>query len=207
MSINIFMIENLTNVINEAVKTTEGCQRNWDYDYIIPQEHIDTIVNTAITMPTKQNQEFYSLIVSTDRDFNYNFYLRTFRDDSGLYNDGRNSQTNAPLLLVWIKNPNYKKIENSYEGAGPVNIGVSAGGTALAANLLGYRTGFCACINKKETLSMLKKRLSIHTKDIEVALGIGMPDLTMPDRNYVKLPNGTIKKFQKRIKDIKVYKI
>lgn len=201
------MINDLSSFIIDTVKLTEGCQRNWNYAYIIPEEHIDVIIRTAITMPTKQNQDFYSLIASTDQDFNYNYYLNTFYDDDGLYNKGRNAQTNAPLLLIWIKNPNYIKVENSYKGAGPTNVGVSAGGTALAANLLGYRTGFCSCKHEKKIIEMLKERLDIHTEAVELALGIGMPDPDMPDRNYTKLPDGTIRYVEKRTKSIKVYKI
>jgi hypothetical protein len=199
------MEKSLTSLISEAVKLTGGCQRNWDYDYSIPQEHIDTIVNTAIDMPTKQNQEFYSLVASTDQKFNHEFYLKTFTDDKGLYNEGRNSQTNAPLLLIWIRNKKFKKKENTYEEAGPVSIGVSAGATALVANMLGYKTGFCACINKKKSIPMLAQK-NIFTTDIELALGIGMPDTDMPGRNFVKFPHG-MKEFQKRIKNIKVYTI
>jgi hypothetical protein len=199
------MKENLSKLIIEAVKSAEGCQRNWDHSHVISQEDIDTIVNTATNMPTKQNQEFYSLVASTDQKFNHDFYLKTFTDDKGLYNEGRNSQTDAPLLLIWIRNKEFKKKENTYEGAGPVSIGVSAGATALVANMLGYKTGFCACINKKKSIPMLAQK-NIFTTDIELALGIGMPDTDMPGRNFVKFPH-VIREFQKRIKNIKVYTI
>jgi hypothetical protein len=191
------MKEDLTKFIIESAKSTEGCQRNWDYDYTIPQDHIDTIVTTAITMPTKQNLEFYSLVVSTDRDFNYNFYLRTFKDEIGFPNQGRNAQTNAPLLLLWFKN-------QEIQGGSGINIGVSAGATALVANMLGYKTGFCCCMEDKIS-SMLKKK-GIYTKRITLALGVGMPDSTMPDRNFVKFPD-KVKAFEKRIKNIKIYTI
>lgn len=199
------MKENLSKLIIEAVKSAEGCQRNWDRSHVIPQEDVDTIVYTATNMPTKQNQEFYSLVASTDQEFNHSFYLKTFTDDKGLYNEGRNSQTDAPLLLIWIRNKKFKKKENTYEVAGPVSIGVSAGATALVANMLGYKTGFCACINKKKSIPMLAQK-NIFTTDIELALGIGMPDADMPGRNFVKFPH-EIKEFQKRTKNIKVYTI
>lgn len=209
ININIFMNNDLTKII-DAVKSTEGCQRNWNYDYVIPKEHIDTIVNTAITMPTKQNREFYSLVVSTNKLFNYNVYLQTFVDDVGMKNYGRNAQTNAPLLLMWVKNPNYVAdgIENDYEGEAALSIGVSAGATAFVANLLGYKTGFCQCFNEKKVLKMIQKNLNLRTNDLQVALGIGMPDIKMPDRNYVKLPNeDDLYVVHKKTKNIKIYKI
>lgn len=198
-------MKKITKLITQAVDTTEGCQRNWNYDHLIPDDHINTIVHTAVTMPTKQNQDFYSLIVSNDRDFNYAFYLNTFVDEEGLDNEGRNAQTNSPLLLIWIKNESYVTQENSYEGSAAMNIGVSAGATALAANMLGYRTGFCRCINEILTIPLLKK-YNIITSKVELALGIGIPDPNMPDRNYVKFPDG-IKRFGKKTKKIKVYSI
>jgi hypothetical protein len=195
------MIENLTSLITEAVKTTEGCQRNWDYNYSIPQEHIDTIINTAITMPTKQNEEYYSVVASTDQKFNEKCYLSTDIET----NRGRNAQIKAPLLLIWVKNENFIGKDNSFEGNISLNTGICAGGTALVANLLGYRTGFCRCIEQNPVIELLKKE-KIFTSYIELALGIGMPDLTMPDRNFIKFGN-EIRSFDQRVKNIKVYKI
>lgn len=198
------MFMNLVKLINKSAKTTEGCQRNWDYSYEIPQEHIDAIVNTAVTMPTKQNEEYYNLVVSTDLTFNYSLYLKTFTDESGQENYGRNAQVNAPLLLIWIKNPKFVGVDNNYD-LGGFSIGVSGGGTALAANMLGYRTGFCKCFSQKKIIGLLREKNIITTK-VELALGVGMPDPEMPDRNFVKIQN-EIKKFQKRIKNIKIYSI
>ena len=65
----------------DAAKIAERCQRNWDYSKPIPQDDIDTIVNTAKTMPTKQNRMYYRIIVSTNQKYNKKLYKLSINED------------------------------------------------------------------------------------------------------------------------------
>lgn len=197
----------------EASLIAERCQRNWDYSKPISQQDIDTLVSVAVNMPTKQNLEYYDLVVSTSRQFNEICYASSFNPDDPYYNNeigmARNSQVNAPLLLIWIPKlldqfSNQERLvisDNSNTGDFlPKNIdtaiGVSAGSTALAAAQLGLKTGFCSCMymlkvyesahvqSKDPIVLEISKKLA-ETQD-GLFLGIGYPNKSYDRKDVLK---------------------
>ena len=197
----------------EASLIAERCQRNWDYSKPISQQHIDTLVSVAVNMPTKQNVEYYDLVVSTNKQFNEICYASAFNPDDPDFNDeigmARNSQVNAPLLLIWIPRlsdqlTNQDRLvmsDNSNTGDFlPKNIdtaiGISAGSTALAAAQLGLKTGFCACMYMPKIYELAHKQ-SVNSDMLELAkklqstkdglfLGVGYSNDSYDRKDVVK---------------------
>jgi hypothetical protein len=62
-----------------AAQSANHCQRNWS-DQEVPADIIKTLSDIAVNMPTKQNQEFYKLIVSTNQEYNNFVYLNGYND-------------------------------------------------------------------------------------------------------------------------------
>lgn len=168
----------------EAAKSAERCQRNWDYSKPVSEDDIKKIVEIATTMPTKNNLAFYKLIVSTDKDFNRMCYRYAIDHKNKHFTNRkihRNTQVTAPLLLVWIPadlneidNPFNQNWEDSYV----TSVGISSGAAVLAANQLGYKTGFCGCFRTELILTEMKHRYNIPTPRFKriLAVGFGHPD-------------------------------
>lgn len=167
----------------EAAKIAERCQRNWDYSQPIPQEHIDMIIDAATTMPTKQNRKYYRLIASTDINFNKELYKVSIDLENPHFNNviHRNTQVLAPLVLAFVSpgqdtdNPfNDCNLQNFY-----TSIGIASGVAAHTAASLGYRTGYCACIEAMLYKKLLEERLNINFVEFKsgLILGIGKPNL------------------------------
>ena len=51
----------------QASLVAERCQRNWDHSRPVNKDDVDTLVQVATNMPTKQNIGYYSLLVSTNQ--------------------------------------------------------------------------------------------------------------------------------------------
>ena len=185
------------------------CQRNWDLTIDIPESHLNTLVDVAMNMPTKQNVLAYELIVLTKRkdiEHLYSLAVATKRDnptgsefkDSDLF---RNNQVNASLLFIWIRSnriqenknyyykekidsADYKDLSNTMTDIQVNAIGISSGATALAANMLGYKTGFNNCFLKEETNKWISDNITDTNFTLVNSLGIGKP-LKAYKRNQV----------------------
>jgi nitroreductase len=198
--------------ILHAVANTEHCQRNWDHSQDLNNSHLTLLINVATTMPTKQNQEYYQLIVSTDIDFNKEIYKLAYytEDENPSYKNQYNYQVASHALFLWCPFINFKNNFGDYQNIGRVSIGVSAGAVALSANQLGYRTGFCACFDQKRLVKKLNFKLNLQKQDkiqnVEVGLGIGIPDLRFRSNEVVE-DNKIIKVKPRRTKNIKIYQI
>ena len=150
----------------EASRTAQRCQRNWDYSRPVTKEDIETLTKVATTMPTKQNIDYFELLVSTNAKFNQMCYDIAVNPDDPFFAEGdnklRNAQVNAPLLMIWVPNYNNPLMDDravnttdddgnltgDYEECNrDIATGISSGSTALAAAQLGYKTGFCACMD------------------------------------------------------------
>jgi nitroreductase len=147
----------------------------------VPDDIIETLKQLVITAPTKQNEEFYSVIFLTDRNKIEEIYK--FTDFDGQFKDNdfeKNSQILAPLVLVFCKETpltNRKPEIEEYESTAVekdqlMSIGIVSGQITLAAAQLGLKTGFCGCFNSKEVSKIVD-----HTKPT-LLLGIGYPDST-----------------------------
>ena len=196
--------------IFDSATTAENCQRNWDYSKLITQDHLDLLTYVATTMPTKQNQEYYQLVVSTDLELNNEIYKLAYFDKhkNPSYKNHYNTQVLAHILFMWCPFVNFNNRLGNYESTGRVSIGISAGAVALAANQLGYRSGFCGCFNQKEITKKLNFKLNLNKKNkikfIEVGLGIGIPNLKYNSNKIIE--NDKVIKVKKQYhKNIKVY--
>lgn len=172
--------------LTETVKTAERCQRNWDFSNPVTQEDIKKIVDVATNMPTKNNRPYYELIVSTNLDFNKMCYTHSIDKDNPHFIENkihRNTQVYAPLLLVYrsanesgIIDPFNDDFKTNYL----VSVGISSGAAVLTANSLGYRTGYCQCLEQQELNDNMAKHYNIQTTDGRdppiVMVGIGHPD-------------------------------
>lgn len=94
------------NELIKAIKTSEKCQRNWDLNKTIPQEHLD-IIETALTRcPSKQSRMDYVPYMITDKSIIHRIYEQT----DGFVIDHHtsppttttNSQVCANLLIVLV---------------------------------------------------------------------------------------------------------
>lgn len=177
------------NILESSI-TAGHCQRNWDTKPI-PEDDIKTITDVALNMPTKQNVLQYEIIAITNREvieYLYSIAVSVASDapPGGAIFKGneiyRNGQVNASLLLIWITSTNPKQWVNvaskdksnidHYSKC--IGVGISAGATALAANQLGYRTGFNQCYDQTK----MKQFITDNTEygdNFMTSLGIGYP--------------------------------
>ena len=221
----------------EASRTAQRCQRNWDYSRPVTKEDIETLIKVATTMPTKQNIDYFELLVSTNTKFNQMCYDIAVNPDDPFFAEGdnklRNAQVNAPLLMIWV--PNYDNplmderavntkdadgnLTGDYEeGNRDIATGISSGATALAAAQLGYKTGFCACMEWPELKNLIKKDFTdpellrmrkvlrivdkLGDKNIGLCLGIGHPNSNF-ERTEVVKDNKTVLNIGSFDKEIK----
>lgn len=197
------------NFIINSASHAEKCQRNWDHSKALPKEDLDLLINVAKTMPTKQNQEYYQLIVSTDIDFNKEIYKISYYTESERapsYKNHYNYQVAAHALFLWCPFTNFNNKFGDYENTGRLSIGISSGAVSLLANQLGYRTGFCACFNLDLLIKKLNDKLNLDIDHVEVGLGIGIPNLNFASNEVVE-NNKVIKVLDHRYKDIKVHRV
>ena len=199
--------------IKDYVNIAEHCQRNWDQTTPVSDDIIKAVVTSATNMPTKQNLEYYSLVVVQDH-----MIRKEINRLSVAPNDRKsvfiNTQMSAPVLLLWIGH-NYKKkywpkvkeddtkenaIKNTFTA-----IGISSGAAALTAVEHGLKTGFCSCFHP-DMDKYLKKHVTGRANGIDaklhVALGIGYPAKGHP-YNRVFLENMYVDK-ESHTKNIEV---
>lgn len=99
-----------------------------------------------------------------------------------------NTQLLAPVVFMWTanKDESYTRLfDKEYDTEvdlvrhQSLNVGISSGAVAMAAHLLGYKTGFCGCYNPTNISKWLSVKHGIETNNFPVAiLGIGTPDPT-----------------------------
>jgi len=159
--------------------TAQHCQRNWNYDIKIPEEDVDFLTKIATNMPTKQNKEYYDLIISTNLGFNRRIF-GIAEDPFNTNSQKRNSQVYAPLLFLYVNNKDsdIKRFNNrieSYIKHQKTSVGISSGALALSAAQMNYRTGFCQCFNNKKLKKILKKYGIVAPLSTVLAVGIGHP--------------------------------
>ena len=101
------------NQLVQAIKTSAQCQRNWDLDKKIPQEHLD-IIETALTRcPSKQSRIDYLPYMITNKELIHRIYEKT----DGFVTDHTvspptattNPQVCANLLIALITAPERDK--------------------------------------------------------------------------------------------------
>lgn len=203
-----------------AAQSANHCQRNWN-SQPVASDIVDLLTQVAVSMPTKQNQEFYKLIVSTDADYNHFVYLNGYDENDPRVMDfpfedrhvtNRNTQLRAPLLFQWIVDEKeFNSIDTNdskelYNGVGHLSVGISAGAVSLAANAMGLKTGFCVCLHRQNIIEKIKQRLGVEISGTFLTLGIGYPREDMP-HNFCVRPDDKLSMQQIYHKDIDVYRI
>lgn len=202
------------NNFTDAAKSANHCQRNWS-DRLVEDSIVEELIGVAVNMPTKQNQEFYSLLVSTDAEFNHTVYMNSYSiSDENILNvpverrhlTNHNTQMRAPLQFHYLIKYGKQFEFNPLDGTAFISIGVSAGAVALAANQMGLKTGFCCCIYAEPLMDIINKEFNTTQNGMLVSLGIGYPQETLASNVGIRpFTNKQFKK-EKYFKDIKVYR-
>ena len=162
----------------EWATTAEHCQRNW-LDTPVSEEDINTIVKACTTMPTKQNELHYELVVVTDpwlRSKVAKYAVNTIDKKGNTLPRHGNPQMLAPLQLIWFTT------QHSVQGRRDASnsIGISSAAASLCAQELGLRTGFCACARGDIILDLFQDCFDRDPKllTFELMMGIGYADPT-----------------------------
>jgi hypothetical protein len=193
----------LSRLIISASEIAQKCQRNWNLDINIDDDIINTLKTVIKNSPTKQNEECYSVEFVTDRSVIEEIYQHTSYDTTVDSDKTKNPQTLANLLVIFysavpntFRNPKHEYANQSLLTQNScVGIGIASGQTALAAAMLGLKTGFCACFDGHQLSTIL------NGKRPDLILGIGYPDKT---KN--RLEHHKIKSFSRSYsKPLKIY--
>ena len=191
----------LHKFLQNAVTKSQKCQRNWDTEVSIPKEDIETLKHAVTQCPSKQNIAHYKVTFITDRDVIQDIFKITkgFYTNEDLSEAEYNSQVLANLLVVFedykvsnTRTPEYKAFhsasdtpeeqQNLVERDQWMSVGIASGMLALTANMLGYRTGYCACFNVEEVKIKLKQTRSPSTPLLMLGIGI-------PKKGYLRIFN------------------
>lgn len=177
---------NISELLIHASNTAQRCQRNWDLTKSIPADTLNMLKQIVINAPTKQNEDYYSVIFITDRNKIEEIYNHTtFSTAVGLSSElSKNPQVLANLLVAFcskspttFRNPieeysNIHLIETNQNQS----IGIASGQLVMSAAMSGLTTGFCGCFNSTAVSNILS------SAPIKLLVGIGYPDDTKDRR-------------------------
>jgi hypothetical protein len=180
----------------DASKSANSCQRNWS-NTPIAKNIIRELAEIATNMPTKQNQQYYTLLCSTDPKYNHFVYSHSYAPTEEAlampFEDRHklnyNTQMRAPLLFQWFSETTQEFTYSDYWTDGLLSIGVSSGAVALAANKMGLKTGFCVCVHQEPVVEAVNKKYKTKFDRLSLSLGIGYP-LEGYEHNIVIWPDG-----------------
>lgn len=195
------------NLLVSSINYARLCQRNFDDTPVKPDdvELFKTLIELA---PRKQGVVWHKTLFIENRELIHDMYMSS-RDHG--YHSPHNAQMSAPLLVIALPYSEYKS--QHYEETVATNfnnenrektsyrfisedmhtsVGIHMGMLALAANQLGYRTGFCTCFDdnfRSILYRLLKEEYDKELIDDRVvtALGIGYPIETIPHNYDVKI--------------------
>jgi hypothetical protein len=178
----------MLDAIKHAVEISQRCQRNWDVHRELPKEVISVLLDVVKKSPTKQNEDYYSVIFITDRNTIEEIYNHTtFSTAAGLSSDlSKNPQVLANLLVAFcskepttFRNPieEYNDVQLTETNRNQA-IGIASGQLVMASALLGLKTGFCGCFNSEQVSNILT------SSDVKLLIGIGYPDNTKDRRQH-----------------------
>lgn len=170
--------------ILEYAQTIEPCQRNWDESFVMPEDHIKYIIDVCTTVPTKQNRDYYSLLAIKERRLINEIYKYATVPEK-LPPHG-NTQARANLLLIWCTNDSILEISDGVTIKDVLlSVGISSSAAAMAAAEMGYKTGFCGCYLNDQTSFLLQDEGLTPTGNIQLILGIGVPNKNYDSRQVV----------------------
>lgn len=188
----------ITDNQKKIVDHVKRCQRNWDHNKIIPQEHIDHWIHIALNSPAKHYEGYFDLHVFTDRNeieelVEHTWGHTTVVDPKNNTKQARidvpailrNPQVNANAYFLFVRkipettvryNRDGTERSDDYRGGivnGFTSIGMASALVAYSAVELGYRTGFCKNHEHPLHPNWLINKLKI-TEDQEIAFGLGI---------------------------------
>lgn len=199
-------------ILTDAAKSANHCQRNWS-NRLVEEDIVQELIGVATNMPTKQNEEYYGLLVTTDPEFNHTTYMHSYAvlDDvmklpfERRHLTNYNTQLRAPLQFHYLVETG-KKFQHGYlEQAGFFSIGISAGAVALAAASLGLKTGFCVCLDHKPIVEIVNQEFNTTYNGIVLSIGIGYPEEDLA-WNVGRRPNGDTFVKPSYTKNIKIFR-
>jgi len=165
--------------LKKTITKAQHCQRNWDLSKQIPQEDLDVIIAAATECPSKQNLDFYSLLVIQNQEIQQKIYENTWTrpgEKIGRYNP----QVLANVLLVFLPkeptdNTRNREVRNNQKDILKDDrhqaVGVAAGFVNVVSQSLGYSTGCNKCFNKKA----IREILNVDSDPV-LMMGIGFKD-------------------------------
>jgi len=183
-----------------AVNSSQRCQRNWDLSKEIDLETINWLIDVGYNTPTKQNLNSFDIVCIKDRDVIQQFANAARNSDdelsqiskslSSAIKQGRmqNPQTNSNILFLFFMREEdrdsstkfYRDHGNalskgSYRVLTSLEVGLSAGAIAIAANSLGLKSGFCKCFWEDAFPKKVLKAHKLNRYNLLLMLGIGYP--------------------------------
>jgi len=189
--------------------TANRCQRNWT-DEQVTEEHLDTILQCANNMPSKQNVDCYTILASQNKEFNnfcYKHAISNFQNTVMRNKINRNTQVAAPTLILWLKTDNQVNNNNIFNDSDKdIAVGISSGVASFVANELGYRTGFCKCFKSEPILKKLRSDFDINFPQLFLMLGVGKP-VTNFKHNEIVLDNQVVRSVKSTQNQTKILKI
>jgi len=186
--------------INNAIHSSQHCQRNWDLSREIPEEDLNLIIASVTQCPSKQNIAYYKVHAITNRETITAIHAHTVGFAISADEETTNSQVLANLLLVfeaqnlqliddtvevrsnetfklknrgWLTAADRERIARDRQ----MSVGIASGYCNILSSLLGYNTGYCACYDGEAVKNILGT-----SNEILLMLGIGFKDSSLDRR-------------------------
>jgi nitroreductase len=193
--------------LEKTIQKSQHCNRNWDLSKQISQEDLETLKVSVTKCSSKQNRVFYKVLYTQDRDKIKAIHKATdgFVYDFENQKTTTNSQVLANTLFAFVKDSdtnvrtNEEWQKGKEEGRSDIDedrsVGIAAGYLTLAANLLGYETGCCQCMDTVEVKNILGS-----DSDVLLLMGVGIGDKTRSRLEHHDDPSFRFPSFTKNIK-------
>lgn len=184
--------------IRKSVLRAQRCQRNWDFSKTMTQEQVELMVHAATQCPTKQNNQYYSVVVTQDRDkieaiHDTTLFKIQYGPSSGYQRT--NPQVLAHTLIAFTRHDftTWKNEEQNKAAEGKASekelriieddriqaVGVAAGFVNMAAAMIGLQTGCCKCFDR----DIVRNILEIDEEPM-LLMGVGYGDVDRRRREH-----------------------
>jgi len=192
--------------LEETIEKSQHCYRNWNLSKGVSDSDIDTMLTSVTQCPSKQNRVFYKIICIKDREKIEAIHNAT---DGYVYDfknqlSTTNSQVLANALFVFVRDrDNFIRTNDEYKKGielgrtkqdEHISLGVATGYLTLTANLIGYDTGICQCLDS----NIIKDILNVDEK-ILLLVGVGIGDKKRSRLEHHNDPNFKFRSFEKNI--------
>jgi nitroreductase len=191
--------------LEKTIQKSQRCNRNWDLTKQISDKDLETMKVSVTQCSSKQNRVFYKVVYTQDRDkiekiheltdgFSYSYEPKLTTT---------NSQVLANTLFAFVRDTDKHEQKRTYEEwktnsrsqmDEDRSVGIAAGYLTLTANLLGYETGCCQCMDA----SGVAEVLGVEEK-VLLLMGVGYRDKTRSRLEHHKNPDFKFRSFSKEI--------